>query len=183
MKLIGLISIFWFWLATISLLVKWPRDPRKSISQHSASLKSSYVFYTPAQVIAGVLLLIFMTRWFIPTFNLSGLYTLVISFTIGTQLVAAFLPDTIKGAVSFVHQIFAYGMALGMLVYTLLVILSPHLSNISRIFATISVLYMIFGLLGLIFTKWSKLHYLVLQFIYISLFLATILVATYSTKI
>jgi hypothetical protein len=181
MKQIGIIAVTLFELATAFLLFKWPRSNAKSISQHSASVRDAYIFYTIAQTIAGLLLYIFMIGWFIPHFHLSTLYTYVISATVCLQIVAAYFPDTTTGLKSQVHQALANGMALGMLVLTLLIHISNHFSPASRIIAIISVVYMLMGLSSVIFSKKAMTIYLPLQAIYISLFLLTIMIASYTT--
>ena len=167
-----------FWISLLILLTKWPRVRNRSVSQHSAAFKESYRFFTTVQVIVGIITYIFVIRWFIPTFDLTLLFTIIYTLMALLQISSALIPDTMTGRSSKVHLFLANYMALGMFFAALLLCFSPAIHGLSKIVVIVTTLYML--VCGLVIAqKKGRPHllpnYLIIQIIYIVGFQATML--------
>lgn len=170
---IALISLSVFWLGLLILLTKWPATKNKSISQHSASFRQTFIFFTAIQSIVGFTLYLFVIRWFIPTFHMSLLFTIVYTVTAWLQIISAFIPDKMIGRSSVIHQHLANAFAVGMLLTTLLLLLASTIHGWPKLLFYVVAAYMIYGMI-LISSKRGKPYllpnYLMLQVIYIVAF-------------
>lgn len=167
---IALFAIVTFWICLVILLTKWPRASNRSISQHAARSRDSFIFFTTAQVVIGFTLYLFVIRWLVPVFRLSILFTVVYTVTAWLQIVSAFIPDKVHGKSSSAHQRLANPFALGMFLVTALLCATPNVTGWTKLALYATLLYMIYGL-SLIIPKKGKPHllknYLYLQTIYI----------------
>lgn len=177
-----LISLIIFWSSLTFMLIKWPRISNKSISRHSASYKEAYIFFTAVQVFAGIASLLFIKEWFIPHFSLPLVFKLAIYLTITLQLLAAVLPDKEVGRVSKFHLHIANMMALGILVCTTILASQGDFNMLVRSVFILSMIYMVICaiMIGAKKGKPEQLgQYLYLQVVYVFVFHASILMATY----
>jgi hypothetical protein len=182
-RLVILFTIIIFWLALIRLLTKWPRSRTKSISQHSASVREAYLFFTTAQLVCGISLYLFMVYWFIPALHLSLAFTIIYTITTLLQLISALIPDKIIGRKSLIHQALAYAMADGMFIISILLSFSKTVRGFSKTFIIIVALYMAYCMILFIIKKGrtdAVRNYLLLQSLYIVLFQFAILVITFA---
>lgn len=141
---VALISVLCFWTSLAILLTKWPRSRNKSISQHSAAQKESFIFFTAAQSIIGFILYLFVIRWFIPTFHMSLLFTIVYTTVAWLQIISAFIPDTMTGKVSLWHRRLANSFAVGMIVVTMLLCFTPTIHGWPKTFLYLTAVCMLF---------------------------------------
>ena len=176
--LIGTLAVVFFWLSLVCLLGKWPRNGRKTISQHSAKSRNTYIFFSISQTITGLMSHIFVIVWFIPHFHLSVTYTIIYSVMATLQLVSTWIPDIEKGLSSKLHTFLANSMALSLFVFMLVLTTTSRIPVTGRWFAGISALYMLVIIIG-IYTKLIKQNYLYFQIAYIVLFQVTILTLAY----
>lgn len=170
---IALTALIIFWVALVLLLTKWPRTRNKSISQHSASFRETFIFFTIVQAVVGFILYLFVIDWLIPSFHFSLLFTIVYTITAWFQIISAFIPDKLEGLGSAIHQHMANTFALGMFLTTILLCLAPTIHGWPKLLFYAVLLYMAFGM-SLIISKRGKPHllsnYLMFQVIYIVAF-------------
>lgn len=181
-KITALASILIFWLSMYILLTHWPREANKSISRHAAANRNTYLFFTPVQVVIGIIMLIFMLRWFMPTFQTGLLFNWVFVTTATLQITSALLPDRIHGVKSNIHLVMANSMATGMFLSTVLLLLNEHIHIAGRLALLGTSIFMLYTL-GLAIKNNGKpeliANYLALQITYIVLFQSSVLVATF----
>jgi len=179
---IAFIALLFFWFSLLVLLTRWPSVRIKSISQHSASFKSSFLFFTTVQVVVGVITYLFIIRWFIPQFHLPLLFTILYSLTAWLQIISAFIPDSGKSLNHRLHQYLAYPFALGMLFILILLCLTTTIHGWPKLFTYISTAYIAGSVLATI-SKKGRPHvmsnYLPLQLLYIISFQLTVLAITF----
>ncbi len=182
---IALICLIIFWSALIFLITYWPRSGNKSISQHAASHRSSYIFFTIVQAPIGFILWVFMLKWFIPHFQLSTLFTIVYTITAWLQIVVSFIPDRMKGKTSVIHLHLANEFALGMFILAVLLCFAPTIHGLSKLLFVLTALYMVYSVYILYSIK-GKPHllsnYLYLQIAYIVSFQVSFILAAFSIK-
>lgn len=178
---IATLSLIIFWLSLAFLLTHWPRSRNKSISQHSASNKQAYRFFTTVQVVIGFILYLFIIKWFIPTFNPPFIFTIVYSITAWLQIISAFIPDTVTGRKSRVHQYLANGFALGIFLSALILCFTPAIQGLAKAAIVGVTLYLAYGttLAISIGGRPERFHnYLRMQVLYIVLFQVAVLFIT-----
>ena len=182
---IALLSLIIFWSSLFILLTHWPRTPNKSISQHSASHKDAYIFFTIIQASVGFVLWLFVISWFVPHFHLSKLFLLVYSITAWLQIVVSFIPDKVHGKKSVIHLHMANCFALGMYVITLMLCLAPTIHGLSKVLFILVALYMTYS----VYLLWSikgkpqlLSKYLYLQVAYIVSFQSAFIFTTFFNK-
>ncbi len=130
----------------------------------------------------GLVLYLFVIRWFVPHFQLSLLFAVTYTVTAGLQIVSAFIPDTVHGKKSVTHQRLANPFAIGMFLLTVLLFFAPTIHGWPKLFLGIVLVYMAYAT-ALIIPKNGKPHllknYLYLQVTYIVLFQAAFLAVTF----
>jgi hypothetical protein len=179
---IALISLSIFWLGLGILLTKWSRHSHKSISQHSASSRESFMFFTPVQSLVGIITYLFIIKWFVPTFNLSFVFVILYSFVAWLQIISAFIPDTGSGLKSKVHSIMAYSFALGMICSSIILGINSNIPTLARMLFGLTSVFMLYAAMRYLNAKSrsESVHdYLTIQVIYIVSFQVSVLVATF----
>lgn len=136
------------------------------------------MYYLLLFLVTLPLFYLFMIDWFAPHFKMGLLFKLLVTICSGCMLVAAVTPET-TGRKIVIHRYAAFTMSYCFLPITLLIVLSKSVSTPARIFGTVVVLYMLYGVYLL--TKYKRRHPKMLYFqaSYIAVFHLTILAATY----
>lgn len=164
-------------LGALGLMLKaGGTDIRNSLSEHAATRRRSYVVFAAALISGGTLFYLFATKWLEPVLHLGLAFNLTLALTIICELIAAIIPDG-GGTRSLVHRIFAWSMAVGMLVLTL-ILWSAHAWSVGKVLVTVFLAYMILGWYLFLFIKASRRFFLLFQSSYIlSFYLAALAVA------
>lgn len=177
-KHLGLLSILLSWTGFAFLLYKWRGKKSKSLSQHAILTKSSYFFFVSIFAVTAPLFYLFVFNWFIPFFNMSKLFVNLIIIELFFQIIYVLIPDK-KGFRGILHKLFAYSFAVILVPLNIMIFTSNNVSFIGKFVTLICILYMIFGLLLLIWKRGRLSQYLYFQTAYVLCFHASILVATY----
>lgn len=181
-KSLGLLSILITWVALAILLYKFRGHRSLSISKHAAAYKRAYLLMAITETIALPMFYIFISKWFVPSFQLPTLFTICVGLSVIGFLLAAWIPDT-KGLSSIVHGIGGYGAAMLFVPATTVLYLSPVLSSPTKLFTLIVLAYQIVSVTLFNSIEKTKEYHLYLQTGYILLFQVLIIFATYSYKV
>ena len=149
-----------------------------SLSQHAVLTKTSYFFFIIIFAITIPLFYLFIIQWFVPTFNLGRQFINLISIGLLLQIFYAIIPD-VKGVSGLFHKLFAYSFAFLLIPLNIIIFTSSNFSPIGRFASFASTLFMIFGLILLLWKKGKLKYYLFFQIAYVLCFHASILFATY----
>src|SRR4051812_49388226 len=109
-KILGPLSVLISWSAISFVLFARPRDITKSISHHAAMRQKEYIIYAVALTVAVICMYLFLIKWFAPVFMLSGVFRVIVTLAIVSELLATWVPLT-EGLKFIVHQISSYGAA------------------------------------------------------------------------
>ncbi len=169
-------------MGLIAVLKLWPYDKEHTFSQHVARQKSAIIYYIGLFIVILTLLLLFIFKWFIPTYNPPQAFSYLILLAAITQFACTLVPET-GGRKTTIHQMLAYFSADCLLPTTVIIALLPTVSNIARIIAGLSslVMTMIIGAMVWAYFKNHGYHknLLLLQSVYFALFFCSLLFATY----
>lgn len=182
-NLILLVSL----IAAIGLLIilkLWPYGAHRTFSQHIARHRAGIIYYILLFLIILPLLLLYIFKWFIPTFQPPALFGVFIILSTVSHFACTLVPET-GGRKTTIHQMLAYLGADCLLPATFLITLTPSISFAGRIVAAISSMAMAIIIATFVKTyaknNGEHKYLLILQATYFALFFATLLTATYST--
>lgn len=168
----------------LSIILKiWPYGINRTFSQHVARHKAGIIYYIVLFLVILPLLLLYIYKWFIPTFNPPALFGFFIIVASISHFACTLVPET-GGYKTFVHQMLAYLSADCLLPATFIIMLTPAVSLAGKIAAGMSSIIML--IIVAVFVKaYVKDHgqhkyLLALQGSYFALFFITLLVATYA---
>jgi Na+/glutamate symporter len=176
-KFIGLLSIFLTWASIGYILFTIEKDLTKSISHHAVLKTKNYIIFSTLMSASLVLMYLFMTRWFIPTFRLPASFQITVILAIVLELITTFIPLT-TGWKFTVHQLTSYGTALLIPVLLVSIALSSVISASSFYVAIVSVIVVTVLIFLFFFVKRARDHYLVYQSIFVAAFHGTVVAAT-----
>lgn len=167
-----------FWPAAIYMVCKWQIGKHRSFSSHAASEKRAYALFAGAITLESVLYLLFAFKWFIPTFNMPTIFSVLIFVTALGHFISGMVPET-KGLVRKVHRLAAYGVAWLFIPSLLIIATTNTIAVPARLLGAACAVgagYMWY----LYFTK-PKTHerFLLYQTIYIATLPVTLITATY----
>ena len=180
-KIFGLLSTIVSTLAALFIMLHGSRDKSKSISLHAAVVKKrSYAMYAFLFILATILFSLFCFYWFIPTFHLPFLFTVLLSIMMILLLLTILIPESGKWIKT--HRIVSYGFAFIMALLVFLLLISPAISSGARIISGICLGWM--GITWLLFFFASHkrsiaAHYLFFQSSYLIAFFISIVAVTY----
>lgn len=178
MKALGPISVIALIFSLLYAQIKWGPDYSKTFSRLVAQKRSSVLYYFIVFFVFLSTFSVFMTTSFIPQFGLTGLFTWIYFFGIGSQLVCVAVPET-GGYKTKIHLIAAGVMSASVLVQVFLLIFLAHLSVSSLIVCIFSVLVMILIWLVVI-AKHNLMKYeLGLQSLYFASYLGALMFVSY----
>lgn len=156
------------------LAIRWPRGIHKTFSQHAAASRCLIVYYAVLFSIVLVLLNIFFITWFIPTFRLSGIFTVLILGSSLCQLLCTFIPETNSWRI-VVHRILAAASAV------LLLPCLPLLFTLNGGEIAIASFIVMTCIIAIVFITRAKPRYsLLLQTTYFIAFFAPIIALSYA---
>ena len=163
MKIAALVSICLLLVTFFTVVRVHPQGKQFSISQHAASKEwTSWIFGLALTFFAGFFI-IFIETWLYPFLAIPKIFFLIFPFTWFCLLITAWIPDTLHGWQSKLHQLAALGIGLIMIFIMVSFIFAGHISPIFRFIAGITALWYIFTLYLFFFVKSSLRYFLVHQ--------------------
>ncbi len=171
-------AVFILICGLLFLIYRWPQGKHMSFSQHAAAYRFTYLYYIVLFSITLPLLLLFMSRWFAPMFDLSVWFIVFIAISAAAQFIVVLIPDS-GGKKSTYHRFFAFLSAILLLPALLMIIASDEVSNTGRLVSTFSLISMISVLGILIRNRAVHKDLLLLQTGYFTAFFMAILSASY----
>jgi hypothetical protein len=179
MKIAALISVFLLLLIFLTVVRVHPQGKQFSISQHAASKGWTSWIFGLALMFFGGFFIIFLETWLYPFLAMPQIFFLVFPFAWICLLMTAWIPDTVYGWKSKIHQITAAGLAWIMVIITGSFAFAGHISEVFRVVAIITALWYIYTLYLFYFVKSSLRHFLVYQSINTFSFFAIIFIISF----
>lgn len=174
-KYFGIISIAILLIGLLFLVKKWPKDLQHTYSQHAAVNKASVIYYICLFTIALPMLAVFLFDWLVPTFNVSVLFIILISFSLICQYACTLVPEI--GANVKNHHILA-GISGFLLLPGLVTLLyAPGVDFSDKVITVVSIIIMI-GIILRVASRKSK-YALLLQSGYFIAFFTPIVAIAY----
>lgn len=174
-KYFGLASLTILLTGLIFLIRKWPRDIHHTFSQHAAVHNASIIYYISLFTVALPILAVFLFNWFVPTFNISMIFIVLISLSLICQYACTFVPEVGKNVKS--HQVLAGVSGLLLLPSLAVLIFTPSIDQIDKVITIMSMAIM--SLIILQAARRKTRHALVLQSAYFVAFFAPIVAISY----
>jgi len=177
-KHFALLGFVLFWTTAAYMVKKWQGSKSMSLSKHAASHPVATVLFGATIIVSMTLYLLFIFKWFEPTFHL-GKYFSYLNIVIATGFsIAALIPDT-NGLPHRIHHHVAYTAAwLLMLPMAMLSIASTVIVPL-RIVALIGFITMFVLWIRFLTIKNTRERHLIYQIVYFLIFDVTILLTTY----
>ena len=177
-KSFGPLSIAIAWLALGLLVYQARGDKTKTFSKIAAADRRAYMRMAILQSIIFPMYFIFIVAWFVPTFHLPVLFTVLNGLASLALLVAAWVPDTggVKAKIHGAAAYLAYGFFIPILVY---MATCSMVGSFARIFSGLAVAYMLIGGSYLLFAPKARQHVLPIQALFLISFHASILFSAY----
>jgi hypothetical protein len=174
-KHLGIVSLTILIAGLIFLIKKWPQNIHHTFSQHAAANKVSTIYYSLLFAVVLPVLAVFLFSWFVPTFDISPLFTLLICLSLLCQFACTLVPEI--GNKVKQHQILAGISGLLLLPSLVVCMFAPSLTEIDRLVIIIGIVIMTTVLL--LVTRKKIKYALVLQSIYFTAFFAPVLIISY----
>jgi hypothetical protein len=174
-KYLGIVSVIVLLIGLLFLVKKWPKDIHHTFSQHAATNKASVVYYIGLFTVSLPILAIFLFSWLVPTFNISVLFTILISLSLICQYACTFVPEI--GANVKHHQLLAGISALLLLPSLAVLLYVPSVGFVYKIITAVSIVVMV-GILTRV-TSRNVEYALVLQSVYFVAFFVPIIAIAY----
>ncbi len=177
-KPLGVITITLTWLSLGFLVYKWRGHKSMSFSRHAAANKTAF---TMMAIIEPFLLggfFLFVDKWFVPTFNLPALFSVLVGLSALGLLVAAWIPD-VPGLKHKIHEWAAYPAAATFVPLSLIMCLASGLPTLVRTMWIVAFTYDTAVVLFFLISKKAKEYHLYLQAPYFVLSHAAILMTVY----
>ena len=177
-KPLGLITIAITWLALGLLVYKSQGDKRMSFSRHAAANKTAFTTLAIIEpfILSGFFLFIY--KWFVPTFRLPALFTVLVGLSSLGLLIAAWIPD-VAGWKHKVHEWTAYPAVILFIPISLIMCFVSGLPAFVRGAWIIALVYNTACVTFFLFSKKAKEYHLYLQAPYFVLTHLAILLTAY----
>lgn len=167
-------------VAGLSLVLKlWPYGINRTFSQHVARHKTAIEYYIMLFLIILPLLLLYVFKWFIPTFHPTPWFGFLIILAAISHFACTLVPET-GGKMSTIHRFLAFLSALCLLPTAGIIAFTPTISSIGRVVAAIATIVMLGEFLLLLKNSAEHQYLLIIQASYFALFFATLLTVTYT---
>ncbi|HET8709172.1 MAG TPA: hypothetical protein VFL85_02725, partial [Candidatus Saccharimonadales bacterium] len=162
------------------LAYRWPQGIHATFSRHAAARNLTIWYYIVLFVVALPILFVFFAFWFVPYFNLSRWFLVIVGLSEILQHIVTFIPE-VGGWKSKWHGILTACSAVLLLPALLIVISSAAIGPAGKAIAAICLLVMVSIVAYQVFKPESqKPRYLLLfQAAYYGAFFAAIISVTY----
>lgn len=174
-KYLGIAALAILIAGLIFLINKWPKDIHHTFSQHAATNRVSAIYYSLLFAIVLPALAVFFFSWFVPTFDISPIFTVLISLSLVCQFACTLVPEV--GKYVKIHQTLAGVSGLLLLPSLAMCILAPNLDMTTKVVTAICAAIMTM-VLFLVARKKIR-HALILQATYFIAFFVPILIIAY----
>ena len=176
-KYFGLLS-FAILLCGLTFIVwQWPQGKHVTFSGHVAVARYKIVYYIVLFAAALPLLVLFFTKWFAPTFNLSVWFSVSLIISAVAQQACSLIPET-GGWKTRWHAILAGISAFSLLPPLVLILMTSQIPSVGRVITFMSLLCMT-SIVAMVALRKGVGHYLTLQAAYYAAFFAPILATSY----
>jgi hypothetical protein len=176
-KYFGLLS-FAILLCGLTFIVwRWPQGKHVTFSGHVAVARYKIIYYIVLFAAALPLLMLFFIKWFAPTFNLSGWFSISLIISAVAQQACTLIPET-GGWKTRWHAILAGISAFSLLPPLILILTTNQIPTIGRVVTFISLLCMA-SIVTIVAIHKGAGHHLTLQAAYYAAFFAPILAISY----
>ena len=177
---LGLISILLTWLVGVVMYVLWYQPDIRALSYLGVSNLASYIMFALTLTSAGMIFLVFMQRWFIPSFGLNIVFLYSLMAAVGSQLVLAWIP-AIGGLPLVLHRVSAYALAYAVLVMAVIITLNQRVSSTAKTLNWLFLLAMVTIVILSFMPRYVAGHRVIIyyQIYYILAFHFIILATTY----
>jgi len=170
------ILLSWLMFGYVFYTMRHLRHP--TFSKLAASAKQTYLLFAVCLSVSGILIYIFMLKWFINEFALPTLFTVLATLAITVQFVTAWVPDT-KGWKHRLHHEAAWTEAWLLMPMALLISASPNISILIQAWCALVILIMLFLVLSS-YKITNESRFVYYQAAYIMCFHIIILTTTFS---
>jgi hypothetical protein len=104
---LGLLAAAILLVGLLGVLHFWPNGKNRTFSQHVAISKAGIAYYILLFTIILPLLLLFFLKWFVPRFEISSWFTVLIVLSAVTQYLCTLIPE-VGGTKTKVHRLLAF---------------------------------------------------------------------------
>lgn len=176
---LGIISIVLMWTAIGVLLKRHAPTKHKAVSSHAAQKKTYALWFAVVEAPLTILFGVFMFGWFIPAYDLGFWFSVFTGFVVGGLFGASVVPQA-TGWRYATHQVFAFTLAIGMLLTNAYFLLDTDTASFGRLLALVGLVYMS-AVWALGFSKSRVLseHFLYFQLAYFISYDIPLLTITY----
>lgn len=178
-KYLGLIAITILTLGLAFVALKWPEGKHLTFSQHVAKNMHRIIYYNLLFTIVLPLLLLFFWGWFIPTFDISTWFGVLIVASSVTQYTCTLIPE-VGGWKTRYHRLLAGASAIFLVPAQLLLLFANNVEILSKIVVAISLCIMLAVIFLIAINKGQHKYFLLLQSLYFTAFFAPIILVTHS---
>lgn len=175
---LGLLAVSILVVGLAFVVIHWPKDRHATFSQHVAVRTQSIIYYVALFAIVLPLLTLFFINWFVPTFQVSPWFTILVIASSTAQIACTLIPET-GGWRSQYHRALAGISGLLLLPALALLLMSSVLDTTDKILVSVGLSSMVMVLLTVIAKKGMPRNFLLLQAGYFSAFFIPVLYIAY----
>lgn len=177
-QLLGPIAVLILICGLAFLLIKWPQGRHKTFSQHVAVRRFTTYYYVGLFAVTLPLLFVFFSQWFVPTFQLSEWFMACVTVSLVAQFACTLIPE-VGGWKTKYHRMFAGLSAALFLPCMIFLLLADSIAVIDKTIVSLGLMVML-GIIGWLFVaKDSTRNSLLLQIVYYTAFLGSIMVVSF----
>lgn len=177
-KPLGALSIVLGWASMLFLIYKWRGDKSMSFSGHAASHPTAYFMMAIMESAFLPMYLLFIATWFVHSFELGPLFTLLNAISVVGLLIAAWVPYR-PGRQARIHHQAAHAAYSCMIFAMICLTLSPTVPTVARLMSFIALLDGLYSAYLLYIKPNGRDHLLYIQGIFMACVHLSILTATY----
>lgn len=177
-KFFGLLAVSILTIGLLFVVVKWPKSRHFTFSQHVAGSKRSILYYVGLFTLVLPLLILFFLRWFVPEFEVSVWFSVLVIASCIAQLACTLVPET-GGRRSDYHRVLAGISAVLLLPALALLLFSPLIYGLNKILSILGIITMLVVIFTVALQKGNPRNFLILQSLYFTAFFLPILSVAY----
>ena len=177
-KLFGILAVSILAVGLSLVVVKWPKSRHFTFSQHVAVSKQSILYYVGLFTVVLPLLVLFFLRWFVPEFELTVWFSVLVVASSVAQLACTLVPET-GGRRSEYHRALAGISAILLLPALTLLLFSQQIDTLGKIISTLGLITMLAVIFTVAVHKGKPRNFLILQSLYFTAFFLPILSVAY----
>lgn len=176
----GLLSALTLFIGLLFIIKNWPYGVDHTFSQHVARHNSAIIYYIFLFGLTLPILLIFFFRWFIPTFELTRWFGVLVLGVSAAQFACTLVPET-GGIKSTIHRGLAFLSADTLVPMLLILVFNSYVSALGKVVSVLALSMMIAIIYVMVKNNAKHRYLLFLQSTYFSVFFLAILTITYTS--